>query len=502
LLPASAVVLFMGVTNRLCLDVASVPFLWILPLGIYLLSFILCFGSERVYRRGVFVALALFSLLLLVGLGSAKLGPQAWQNLAVSIYGQIALYSFALFGACMLAHGELYRLRPAPESLTRYYLCVSGGGALGGLFVGIAAPRIFSGCYELSIALGACWLLVLAAWWRDPASLLFAGRPRWAWGGLALLSAVVLGVLGFRVGAPRPDVLLQERNFFGVLRVFEFESDNPLRRRLALRSGTTLHGIQFTHPEMRARPLLYYGSLTGVDFVMRQRDERTPSKVGVIGLGAGTLAAFGREGDRFLFYEIDPDVTRIARDEGYFSYLGDSAADVSIIHGDARLSLESQLREGGPQGFDLLVIDAFSSDSIPIHLLTTEAFQLYDRHLRRGGALAANVASVHLRLTPLVFRLGASVGMHAVEIVSQLRVLQVSSRARWVVLSHDAAYIESLAAAVHGGREALGLRPRALRVIHPDPAGLAHIPLWRDDYSDLFRILKPVSWWLVGTKSR
>jgi spermidine synthase len=249
--------------------------------------------------------------------------------------------------------------------------------------------------------------------------------------------------------------------------------------------------MQFTHPDLRARPLLYYASLTGIGLAMRQRDERTPSKVGVIGLGTGTLAAFGREGDRFLFYEIDPDVTRIARDEGWFSYLGDSAAEVSVIHGDARLSLESQLREGGPQGFDFLV-----------HLLTVEAFQLYHRHLRPGGALVVNVASVHLRLAPLVFRLGASVGMHAVEIVSELRVAKVSSGARWVVLSHDAAYIESLAAAVRGGREALGLRPRALRVIHPDPAALARIPLWRDDYSDLFSILKPVSWWLVGTKSR
>jgi hypothetical protein len=309
-------------------------------------------------------------------------------------------------------------------------------------------------------------------------------------------------MVGFRAGASRPDVLLQERNFFGLLRVFEFESDDPLRRRLALRSGTTLHGMQFTHPEMRSEPLLYYGSLTGVGFAMRQRDERAPSKVGVIGLGTGTVAVFGRKGDQFLFYEIDPDVTRIARDEGYFSYLGDSAADVTVVPGDARLSLESQLREGGPQGFDLLVVDAFTSDSIPVHLLTLEAFGLYDRHLRRGGAIAVNVASVHLRLAPLVFRLGASLGMHAVEIASQLRVLQVSSGARWVVLSRDAAYIESLVAAVHGGREALGLRPRALRVIHPEPADLARTPLWTDDYSDLLRTLKPVSWWLVGTRSR
>jgi hypothetical protein len=489
LFPACAVVLLMGVTNQLCLDVASVPFLWIIPLCIYLVTFILCFASERVYRRNSFILLWVGSLVALIALLEWDLARAAWGR-APSLLVQIAIYALMLFGGCMLAHGELYRSRPAPRFLTRFYLCVSGGGALGGLFVGLAAPRIFQDYHELPIGAAACWLLVLWACWRDPASFLHAGR-----GHLAPVTATLVTLAVFVAHWTHPPlskdrVIAKQRNFFGVLEVLEAYPDQPRLHQMKLRNGSTMHGVQHVKGNARREPVSYFGRFTGIGLVMGAANEGRPWRVGVIGLGIGTLAAYGRSGDRMVFYELDPDVVAIAQNPAYFSYLHDSAAEIEVVPGDARLSLEAELRAGRERGFDLLVIDAFNSDAIPVHLLTLEAFQLYQRHLRTGGALAVHVSNRHFDLTPLVFRLGRDLGLRVLGIANQLIPKHLSIDSWWLVLSEHGPYLESVTTYGRRQMKALGIPRKKIGFGGLSESVIDRAPVWTDDYSDLFSLLK------------
>jgi len=286
-------------------------------------------------------------------------------------------------------------------------------------------------------------------------------------------------------------VLLQQRNFFGVLRVIEGNRGHVMRQYHTLNSGTTTHGVQYRNTALRSQTTTYYGNVTAVGYALRQRrpDERT--QVGLIGLGIGTLSAYGREGDRFRYYEIDPDVIAIASDEQYFSYLADSRATTEVVLGDARLSLESELRDGAPQVFDLLVLDAFTSDAIPVHLLTTEAFALYDRHLADAGVILVHVTNRHLDLSPLLFGHAARLGMRAVEIVNNSVRPQRSTMSRWVVLSREAHYIDDLLGFVRAQHKALQLTRGTVGVRQPDAGSAGSYPVWTDDYSNLFALLKP-----------
>lgn len=489
-LPACAVVIFMAISNEMCLDVASAPFLWVVPLCVYLSTFILCFASERLYPRGFVIALALILAGTLTVLGDQSPLSAPGTVSTAPVYAQIGGYCLVLFVCCMLLHGELYRLRPAPQQLTAYYLCISGGGAAGGLFVGLLAPQIFSSYDELPLGLAAGWILVLIAWWRDPSGVLRSGRWRLAWAAAACVSltAVLVGV-GLRAGIG-PNVVLQERNFYGVLRVFNTMGWQPARRQVVLRNGTTRHGFQLVDDGMRRVPTDYYGSMSGVGIALSNRNPGRPLKVGVIGLGIGTLAAYGEPGDLFKFYEINPDVVRIARDAGYFSFLSDSKARIEVIVGDGRLSLESELRADGGEQYDLLVLDAFNSDSIPIHLLTLEAFELYVRHLRPGGLLAVHVSTVHLKLAPLVHRLGLRTGLYGIFVVN-LRNNQYFSRgSKWVLLSREESTLRELMAFGVAHKKRLGLADKDLRFYSPTEDDLADAPMWTDDYSDLFSVIK------------
>jgi hypothetical protein len=511
LLPACAVVLFMGVTNELCLDVASIPFLWILPLAIYLITFIVCFGSDRLYRRGAFATLALLSAGFLIW---ARVGPvhALASNVEASPFAVFGtLYLLALFFSCMVVHGELYRLRPSPERLTAYYLCVSGGGALGGFFVAIVAPRIFSEYYELPLGWLACLILSTSACLKNPGPLLRKRGARSALASVAGLAVVALSVLAVRVNDTLYDVvrsgdtearlLDQTRNFFSIMRVLDVLPDDPELRQIVLKHGTTNHGSQFQHPDLRRVPVSYFGIYTGMGMLMHERPA-TPMHVGIMGLGAGTLAAYGREGDRYQFYEIDPDVIRVARDDGYFSYLADSRAAIQIVAGDARLSLKRQLREGGSQNFDLLIMDAFSSDSVPVHLITLEAMELYVRHLKPNGVLVVHISNVNLDLSPLVFRLAAELGMRAVRIANLAFPRRQQSSAEWMILSEDAAYIESFPPIAEQIRTILKAKPKALTVTYPEKLNLTDAPLWTDDYSDLFSVLKTPNWKRLWASSK
>jgi spermidine synthase len=488
-LPGCAVVLLMGITNELCLNLASVPFLWIIPLSVYLLTFILCFASARFYRRGPFALLAAAALSLLLQAQGWTLTPDSDVSADVPVLRHIARYSLLLFACCSLLHGELYRLRPPAQRLTAYYLCIAGGGALGGLFVGVAAPALFSDYHELGLGIAACWTLLAVCVWRDSSSVLCGGRPRAVWALLVALGLACVAALSLPERHPNAELLAQRRNFFGVLHVVERNRGHSMRHYRMLNSGTTTHGVQYQEAALRARPVSYFGHATGAGFTMRQRQPGERTRVGVIGLGIGALSAYGREGDRFRFYEIDPDVASIARDEGYFSYLADSRARVEVVLGDARLSLEAELREAGSQGFDLLVLDAFTSDAIPVHLLTTQAFALYDRHLADGGIILVHVSNRHLDLSPLLFGHAAHLGMRAVEILNEPVRSQRSTNSRWVVLTRDAAYVDELLDFVRAQHKALQLPRGVVGVRRPDARRVGNYPVWTDDFSNLFGLL-------------
>ncbi|MGE0404691.1 MAG: spermidine synthase [Candidatus Korobacteraceae bacterium] len=401
-LAACGSALLLSITNHITQNIASVPFLWVLPLSLYLLTFILCFDGSRWYRRGLFLRL------LLVALGGMVYAMgEDYANVAFEVL--IPLFSAGLFVCCMFCHGELARLKPDPAHLTSFYLMLSLGGALGALFVALLAPYMFRGLYELPVALGACAVLLLVVLARDPRGAFGEGRLRLAWlAGLAVLVVVLLAGLVDATTATAVDTRVMLRNFYGVLRVYERVNpkvhpapgdgtelvDANLRYRELL-NGTISHGLQFLGPSRRLEPTTYYSRDSGVGLAI-QYAGRPGMKVGVIGLGAGTIAAYGRQGDTYTFYEINPLVVRLAESE--FTFLGESPANVEVVLGDARLSLERE----EPRGFDVFAVDAFSGDSIPTHLLTLQAFVEYFRHLKPDGVLAVHISNRYLDLLPVV----------------------------------------------------------------------------------------------------
>ena len=479
LLSGTAVVLLMGTTNKLCIDIASVPFLWVLPLAAYLISFILCFGFERSYRRVPYIALT--ALILFV----QNMGPAWLQGATHLIQAQIPLHCLLLFSVCMVMHGELYRLRPPPRSLTAFYLCVSGGGAIGGILVGIVAPLVLDGFHELPLGLALAWLLVLVARWYDSKGWLHAGVPGWRWFAVAAVSAALLAYSGARV-LDRDDTLrYRERTFFGVLRIREVENQHHLF------SGTTLHGVQFRKtPETRRMATSYFGAATGIAVALQPRPDGAARRVGVVGLGVGTLAAYGRAGDLFRFYEIDPAVIRLATDERFFSFLGDSEADIELVSGDARLSLIAEHTRGAEQNFDVLVLDAFSSDSIPVHLLTQEAFQVYDAALKRDGLIAVHTSNNHFDLWPLVSQLGQGLGMNGLWMKTTTAHRWKSLPAVWIFLSRDEKQLRILMNAALARAKEMDLAAPRLAFVRSRGAQPRSVRVWTDDYSDLFGLLR------------
>ncbi len=496
LLSGCAVVLLMGVTNLVCLDIASVPFLWVLPLATYLLTFILCFASEENYRPVPYIILTLIAFTLTLGLRfalmfglplvSSEVGNSA-TTLVYSLYVQIPAYCALLFGGCMIMHGELYRLRPPPRSLTAFYLCISGGGALGGLFVGLLAPVLFDDYHEARIGLGLAMLLFLAATALRTRTANRTSASKWRWRVAAPLG-FILGIYALLPPPVDPNVVIyRERSFFGVLHVAELSGNVVHQRQLI--SGTTLHGVQFSGSKGRPTPSSYYGRATGIAAAFL-RPKGVPSKFGLIGLGIGTLSAYGREGDSFRYYEIDPAVVHIARDSGYFTFLDTSRADIEIVLGDGRLAIANEQAQSGSQEFDFLILDAFSSDAIPVHLLTTEAFRIYANALAKDGVLAAHVSNRHFDLLPLVARVGLEVGLQPLIVGTTAAPRFQSQASDWILLSRNPQRLRQLARSLRQRTKALGLPPNHAHMQFLTKAELADIPLWSDDYSDLLAVLK------------
>lgn len=486
-LPACGSVLLLAITNKICQDIAVIPFLWVMPLSLYLLSFIISFDSPRWYRRRIWwPALAVVlaaDLWLMLGASltlpdAPVLRPVRWllaQAGAMTLFKTIALYLVTLFVGCMVCHGELYRLRPPPAQLTRYYLSIAVGGALGGVFVAVVAPMLFSGYFELEVGLGVLAALVATVLYVDGRSPLRAGRRPWAWAGVTLALAALASGLSYHAVASTRWALEVSRTFYGVLKVEECYAEDPEQHLLRLMHGTTTHGLQYMAPHKRNRPASYYTPTSGIGRAMRALSHVPGLHIGVVGLGTGTMAAWGKTGDRFRFYEINPKVVDLARRR--FSYLAESAAAIELALGDARLSLERE----PPQQFDLLVLDAFSGDAIPVHLLTREAFAIYLRHLKPEGLLAVHISNHFLNLEPIVRRLADHFGLQAVAVHDDERQWfdddeeGIAAYATdWVLLSRQA-----------HGLEAPEIKQAAVPLANPDP----RIPLWSDEQTDLFRIL-------------
>ncbi|HWD00436.1 MAG TPA: fused MFS/spermidine synthase [Candidatus Sulfopaludibacter sp.] len=387
-LAAAASVLLLTVTNHLTQDVAAIPFLWLLPLSVYLLSFILSFESTRFYRRGVFVPLLFLAL--------AFMGYRLWWNHKdMQIRLVIALFGLALLICCMVCHGELSRLKPHPRYLTGFYVTISLGGAFGGVFVGLVAPNLFRGYYEFPAGLAFCAAVTFLAFARD---LWHMPRvPRFA--GAAILVVAFGGYvwcMGYLIKVMVSGYRVVDRNFYGQLRVAE-EGDPRMEEdaHRTLIHGTINHGEQMLRDEYRRLPVTYFCPESGIGRAMRSL-EGAPRRIGILGLGCGTLAAYGKAGDTIRIYEINPMVLDIAQHQ--FSYLRDTPAKVEVALGDGRLSLDAE----SSQQFDILVMDAFSGDSVPVHLVTKEAFAIYFRHLKPGGILAVNVTNSFLNLAPVM----------------------------------------------------------------------------------------------------
>jgi SAM-dependent methyltransferase len=454
-LSATGSILLLAVTNHLTQNVASVPLLWLVPLTLYLLTFIVAFEGRSGYQPKYLWPLLLAGF---VAMGWLLADADLRFDLAV----QLGIFLPGLFLGCLFCHGELYRSRPAPQHLTVFYLTVSAGGALGGLAVAVVAPLVFNGYYELGV--GLALLALLAALRFANAGLL----PRYL--SLAALLAVTgCGAYdGFR---QKQDVRVATRSFYGVLRVKEYGTPGETNHLRRLVHGTIMHGEQYMHDSQRRMLTTYYQTPSGIGAAILGKQAEGPVRVGVIGLGTGTIAAYGREGDVFRFYDIDARVAAIARSE--FTYLGDSPARVEVALGDARLTLERE----APQQFDVLAVDAFSSDAIPVHLITREALGVYLKHMKPDGIVAFHVSNRFLDLIPVVARIAKEQGAHAVLVRDEPDDDDASGRSRsdWVLVSRDAEALQADTIVDGGGVEA-----------QDNPAWRT----WTDDYSNLVQILK------------
>ena len=536
-LAASGSMMLMATTNQMCQEVAAIPFLWVLPLCLYLASFVLCFESDRFYRRALF--------------GPAFLAALCWaavvlfRGFTVPIRIQIAAYSAALFAACMVCHGELARSKPHPARLTTFYLTIAAGGAAGGIFVALIAPRLFRGFWEIHVALLLSGVLAIAALARDRTSWLHRGRPWPAFLALFACAAAVYyardpevfssalarrlslrllfsssaGLLAVGAGAAALLLLLRlrlltargrpylagaflggalafvgmllvseiqsflqsavsvSRNFYGVLTVERLGAGDPSEERLDLRHGRIVHGFQYWSPEKRRLPTTYYTEESGIGLALQNHPRRARGaiNVGVVGLGVGTIAAYGRTGDTFRFYDINPAVIALSTGPGrLFTYLADCPAKIEIAAGDARLSLERELSSGSAAGFDVLAVDAFTSDAIPVHLLTKEAIEIdLARLARPGGILALHISNRQLDLEPVVRAVARSLSLPMCVVDRNERSNAVWATT-WVLLSRDPA--------------ALAV-PEIARACARREEGTT-VRLWTDDYSSLLSILK------------
>ncbi len=449
-LAACGSVLLSAVTNHLSQNVATIPLLWIIPLVAYLLSFVVAFADDRWHPRW-----------LVIPLGAAGLGFASYYlyhgTLSMPVALAVTIYCASLFAICVFCHTELYRRRPEPRRLTTFYICVAAGGALGAIFVGVAAPTLLSGNYEFALGLSLVAALAFLATWKLgwPARVICAV----AFG--LMVSLVVKQVRGDRS-------LYRVRNFYATLRVTQDFDSAFLAFTRTLSNGGINHGQQVFRTDLDTTPTTYYGHPSGVGLAADLCCGDRSRRIGVIGLGTGTMAAYGRPGDVIRFYDINPAVEPIARN--FFTFLRDSRAQVEVVDGDARVSMERE----PPQRYDIIVVDAFSGDAIPVHLITTQALDLYRRHLAPGGIIAFHVSNRYLDLPPVVKKLADNAGLEAVLITSEDASGHDLFTSDWVLVTSNTQFLDR--PELEKGRQEITV-PKRLR-------------LWTDDYNSLLPILR------------
>jgi spermidine synthase len=451
LMAACGSLLLSAVTSHLSQNIAAIPLLWILPLTIYLLTFVLAFNGGKIYSRR-----------MMMGLLPSALGGVAYlivdTTMDVPIMISIPLFCLTLFIGAFFCHGELYLRRPPARYLTQYYLLIAAGGALGSMFVGVLAPIVFSGSYEMAWSLVYVAALAAALMWREH----WAWRIFWPAATIALLVVVVL-----QERADRENAIVQVRSFYGTLRVTDEATEDAGRYRTLIH-GTIQHGTQFmATEELRRLPTTYYSHNSGVGLALDNCCKGRARRVADIGLGTGTLAVYGEPGDVFRFYEIDPRVEIIAKN--VFTYLRESRAKIEIAHGDARLSMEAE----PPENYDVIAVDAFSGDAIPVHLITAEAIKLYQRHLAPGGIIAFHISNNYLSLGPVVQEQADHAGLHAVMVSTADDDDTGAFSSDWVLVTANEKFLE------------LPEIASASAKIEPRPG----LRLWTDDYSSLLPVL-------------
>ena len=458
-LAACSCTMLLATTNLVCQQTAAIPLLWVVPLSLYLLSFIICFDHARWYRRGLFYPLYLFWALL-----ALRLLPVYGELPVISL---VIIYNAALLTVCMICHGELARLKPPTRHLTSFYLLISGGGALGSAAVVLIAPRIFDRFWEFQIALIGCGLLAAITTVRDRESWLYTrryGRPVFAIAAFVLIACSGYFTYQLVTWQGEMSTVLLLRNFFGPKTVAQDPDE------LELIHGDTEHGMQYTHPEARRTPTLYYARDSGIGLLLDhyQRPRGQPLRMGIVGMGVGTLAAYGKSGDYFRFYEIDPVIPQLSQGTNpFFTFVEDSPAQTDVILGDARIKMQEEVSRGEPQNFDVLVVDAFSGDTIPVHLLTREAMELYLRVLREPkSVVAVHITNRFLNLSPVVANLASYYHLASAQVTT--------TTSSWVLLSRD---------------EELLRQPDLMASTKPVEVG-RHVRLWTDQYSSVFDILR------------
>ena len=454
LLAACGSLLLSATTNHLSQNVAAIPLLWIIPLVLYLLSFVVAFGNERWRPRVVLAPLA--------AAGMAAVAYYQWKgDYYAPIIRVVATYTGALFFISLFCHAELYARRPAPARLTTFYLCVAAGGALGALAVGVLAPMVLTATYEVIIGLILAAALASVAMW----SMGWLVRGLWLGATVVLIALLVSRVRTHS----SPGNLVRVRNFYGTLRVSQTINDNYYKATVrTLFNGIIEHGQQVFRVDLGREPTTYYGRTSGIGLALDQCCGDRPRRIGVIGLGTGTIAAYGRPGDVIRFYDINPAVEPIARH--YFSYLRDSPARIDVVIGDARVSLAAE----PPQAFDVLAVDAFTGDAIPVHLLTSEALALYRRHLAPGGIVAFHVSNHFLDLAPVVEQLAEHAGLQTVLVSAGGDRAKDLDSTDWVLVTANDSFVNI--PAVDSASESITIPPRLRR--------------WTDDYNSLLPILR------------
>ena len=473
----------LSISNHLSQELTVSPLMWVLPLSLYLITFIVNFDRPQWYNRQAWAIASLVGIFAFASLKNAKLNDRLdalFSNLRIELsvgdyeYDVIVQSSFSLaslFLICMIAHGELVRIKPVANRLTSFYMAMSTGGAIGGLTVAIFCPYLFTTFFEtplsLIIGLGLALWIIWQAGFHKPV-------PAFIGTSIAVIAIGIylsITILKCDWNGVNDNTLIKYRNFYGALRVDIENSGNSELRGFRLYHGNTFHGFQFTDPEKRKYPTTYYALNSGLGAAFKHLQKNNKSlRIGIVGLGTGTTAIYGRKNDYFHFYEINPDVIKIA--ENTFSYLDICKAKVETTLADARIAMEREQN----QKYNLIVLDAFSGDGIPAHLLTVEAFDVYKKHLTPQGIVAVHISNRYLNLFPVV---AGTAGHHNFEMVYIEHLPNDSGREEassdWILLTNNQDFIED----------------KEVQELSQDPRQWYRSPIkWTDQYSNLIEVMK------------